>query len=243
MERGDYIIFADESGDHGLTHIDPGYPVFVLTFCCFSIEEYVNKAVPAIQRLKFDYFGHDQVILHEHHIRKQTGDFGFLRTDKQLRAGFLSDVATVVATTPFDIVSVVIDKTKLKARYNTPFNPYNLSLRFGLERLIHYLGERGQEGKEIHIVFEKRGKREDEELELEFRRICDDNHQLGYKTYNYRDYVKFNIQFADKKSNSAGLQLADLTARPIGLNYLRPDQVNRAYSIIEGKIFRNKHFP
>ena len=40
----------------------------------------------------------------------------------------------------------------------------------------------------------------------------------------------------DKKSNSAGLQIADLTARPIGLKTLRPNQPNRAYDIIETKL-------
>lgn len=29
----DYLVFVDESGDHGLDTIDPGYPMFVLAFC------------------------------------------------------------------------------------------------------------------------------------------------------------------------------------------------------------------
>lgn len=55
--------------------------------------------------------------------------------------------------------------------------------------------------------------------------------------------MSYRFLIADKKSNSCGLQLADLTARPIGLKYLRPEQKNRAYDIIESKIFRNKIFP
>lgn len=46
-----------------------------------------------------------------------------------------------------------------------------------------------------------------------------------------------------KKANSSGLQLADLTARPIGLNFLRPEQNNRAFDIIKGKIYGYKKFP
>lgn len=49
--------------------------------------------------------------------------------------------------------------------------------------------------------------------------------------------------FADKKSNSCGLQLADLTARPIGIHYLRPEQDNAAYEIIKLKIKSLKTFP
>jgi hypothetical protein len=29
----DFIVYADESGDHGLVSIDPQFPVFALTFC------------------------------------------------------------------------------------------------------------------------------------------------------------------------------------------------------------------
>jgi len=45
--------------------------------------------------------------------------------------------------------------------------------------------------------------------------------------------------FADKKSNSTGLQLADLIARPIGLHVLKPEQDNRAFAIIDDKFYRN----
>ena len=40
--------------------------------------------------------------------------------------------------------------------------------------------------------------------------------------------------------NSAGLQLADLIARPIGLNYLKPQQGNRAFEIIKDKILKRE---
>lgn len=32
MTFSDYLIFADESGDHGLSTIDPQFPVFALVF-------------------------------------------------------------------------------------------------------------------------------------------------------------------------------------------------------------------
>lgn len=241
-QNSDYIVYVDESGDHGLENVDQDYPVFVLSFCCFAVEDYINTAVPKIQQFKFNYFGHDQVILHERNIRKQSGAFSFLRKDRELRKQFLADVATLVAETPFKIFSVVIDKSELNTQYIQPYNPYNLGIRFGLERLLRFLLENGQEGREIHIVFEKRGKKEDDELELEFLRICEGNKQFGYKQLDF-NLVNFRSFFVDKRSNSCGLQLADLTARPIGLNYLRPEQRNRAYEIISDKIQRHKTFP
>jgi len=46
------------------------------------------------------------------------------------------------------------------------------------------------------------------------------------------------IIFADKKTNSSGLQMADLVARPIARVILDlPGQPNRAWPIIEKKLF------
>jgi hypothetical protein len=39
-----------------------------------------------------------------------------------------------------------------------------------------------------------------------------------------------------KLSNSAGLQLTDLMARPVAMHHLRPDQPNRAFEIIKKKL-------
>ena len=51
---------------------------------------------------------------------------------------------------------------------------------------------------------------------------------------------KFDIVFCSKGANSSGVQIADLIARPIGLNVLRPGQENRAYEIIRKKFWRGE---
>jgi len=48
--------------------------------------------------------------------------------------------------------------------------------------------------------------------------------------------LPFEIIIADKKVNCAGLQLADLMARPIGMHCLRPEQSNRAFEVIYEKL-------
>jgi hypothetical protein len=42
----------------------------------------------------------------------------------------------------------------------------------------------------------------------------------------------------DKKHNSTGLQIADLTAHPIGRHVINPGQQNRAFQLIEPKLRR-----
>ena len=102
-----------------------------------------------------------------------------------------------------------------------------------MERAHGFLRERRQHEHVTHIVVERRGKREDEELELAFRRIRDGSSYQGAMP-------GFRLVFADKQVNSAGLQLADLTARPIGRYVMDPEQPNRAWEIIRQKLFRSR---
>jgi len=227
----DHIVYVDESGDHGLDSIDPHYPVFVLAFCVFQKEAYVDSVVPAIQRFKFRHFGHDMAVLHETDIRKDRGDFGFLKS-KERKQGFLGELSAILSDAPFTLICTVIDKPKLKRRYRNPGNPYHIALGYGLERVYFHLKRMGQGERLTHVVMEKRGRREDNELELEFRRIVDGGDHRSQR-------LPFEILFADKKSNSCGLQLADLVARPVGLSVVRPGQPNRAYQILLDKFDRD----
>jgi hypothetical protein len=110
-------------------------------------------------------------------------------------------------------------------------NPYHLALGFCVESTFRFLKSHNQDAKTVHFVFERRGRKEDNDLELEFRRIVGGNNNL------HRKLTNFEIVFVDKRTNSAGMQLADLTARPIGVRIIRPDQPNRAFQIIAKKLF------
>lgn len=63
LDDSDFIVFVDESGDHSLTSIDAGYPVFVLTFCIFRKKYYSEIVTPGLRMLKFETFGHDMILL------------------------------------------------------------------------------------------------------------------------------------------------------------------------------------
>lgn len=227
----DYIVYVDESGDHSLESIDPTYPIFVLAFCIFNKQDYIEKVSPAIKKFKFDQFGHDMVLLHESDIRKARNEFVIL-VNQERRHIFMRSISQLTTESPFAIISVVIKKERLKNKYVDPSNPYHLALAYGLERIYNFLKERQQIEKRTHIVFECRGRKEDKDLELEFRRVCNGANRCGILPYD--------IVLSDKKSNSCGLQLADLIARPIGRYVLDPKQENRAYSIIEKKIHSDK---
>ncbi len=231
MTYSDYVIYVDESGDHTLTAIDRDYPVFVLDFCIFRKDSYANVVAPQVQAFKFAHFGHDIVVLHEHEIRKQKPPFVFLKS-RDKRDAFMDGLNRLIEQADFTIVAAAIHKERLTQRYAAPGNPYEMALTFCMERAHAFLRDRGQHMLTTHILVERRGKREDDELELAFRRIRDGANYVG-------EMPGFEIIFADKKTNSAGLQLADLTARPIGRHVLDPAQPNRAWEIIEPKLRRS----
>lgn len=227
----DYIVFVDESGDHGMESIDANYPVFVLVFCVYAKETYADRVAPSVLRFKFKHFGHDQVILHENEIRKTKGPFTFL-FDATRREPFYRDLNSLVEEAPFTLVASVIRKERHRARYREPMNPYEIATGFGLERVYKHLASLGCEGGTTRFLFEKRGPPEDAAVELAFRRVCGGDNLAG-------GHLPFDIVMADKKCNSAGLQIADLVARPIGRRILDPKQPNRAYEILEKKFRRS----
>lgn len=225
----DFVVYVDESGDHSLESIDPDYPVFVLALCIFHKRHYAEKIVPAVEKLKFNYFGHDSVVLHENEIRKQKGDFAFL-SHLPTRREFMDRLSSIMDASNFILIACVVDKARLRRHEGASTNPYHIALGICLSALNDFLSEKGQEHLQTHVVVECRGKKEDGELELEFRRICDGDNQDNR-------HLPFDIVFADKKTNLTGLQLAYLVARPVGLNYIRPTQTNQAFELLRRKFY------
>jgi hypothetical protein len=225
----DFVVYVDESGDHSLVSIDKDYPVFVLALCVFHKRHYSEKIVPAVEKLKFNYFGHDSVVLHESEIRKQRGAFAFL-AQRAVREQFMGQLSSIMAASNFILIACVVDKARLPKNDGATSNLYHIALGICLDALRGFLAEKRQDSLKTHVVVECRGKKEDTELELEFRRICDGNNPSGKE-------LPFEIVFADKKTNLDGLQLADLVARPVGINHLRPAQENKAFELLKSKFY------
>lgn len=242
VEFSDYIVFADESGDHGMDSIDPEFPVFALAFCVMRKTDYSQVVEPAVRELKFKYFGHDAAVLHEREVRKQLAPFDFLRRDAGLREAFYADLNALIEAMPVRVIASVIDKVKHRERYANPWNPYEVAMHFCLEKLCRRMVAEGQRGSLIHVLFEGRGKVEDASLELEFRRIVQNNAHWGYRRVDF-SRCGFEPIFVPKAANHAGHQISDLIARPLALKALRPGQANRAADIVWPKVCDWKVFP
>jgi Protein of unknown function (DUF3800) len=156
----DYIIYADESGDHSLISVNPHHPVFVLAFCIFKKSDYIDVLLPKVNRLKFDFWGHDLTVLHNREIRRPEGDFGFLQI-QEIRERFFDRLNQMIEEIPFAIIATVIDKRRLKEKYSQPHSPYETALKFCLERSYSYLKDLKAVNSVTNVVVEQRGLNED----------------------------------------------------------------------------------
>ncbi|QVE21824.1 DUF3800 domain-containing protein [Phocoenobacter atlanticus subsp. cyclopteri] len=227
-EFSDFIVYVDESGDHSLSSIDGNYPIFVLAFCIFYKDHYRKNVVTSIQKLKFDYFGHDLVIFHEHDIRKEKGNFTLFKSREEKNI-FLNSLSGIMKNSNFILASCVIEKNKIQQQQRE-MHPYHFSLKHCLETLYEFVKEKNQQDKITFVVVESRGKKEDQALEIEFLRICN-----GENKFN--QVLPFRVRIASKQTNSIGLQLADLVARPIRRYILDSTQPNQAMDILKNKFY------
>jgi hypothetical protein len=235
-EFSDYIVFVDESGSPTVSQVDSAYPIFVLVFCVINKSVYADKIQPAVERLKFEFFGHDMTILHARDIRKPIGDFRILQNET-VRTRFNQRLADLIESADIHLIAQIIDKREWKKQIEGAFDPYHSALRLCLAKLWRFLLGRGQSGRITHIIAEARGKTEDRELLLEFHRFYNEMSIGTVESPAWGGEIFLDLQFASKKTNSAGLQLADLVAHPIGRNHLKPEQINRAFDILVAKLF------
>src|SRR6476469_2890562 len=149
------IVYLDETGDHSLEKEDKDFPVFALVMMACDLDQYRDTLVPMVNRLKFDYFGHECVIIHSRDIRKAQNDFGFL-TDPVKKRDFYDRINEIMSAPGYELIAAVIKKQEHKAKYGkNATNPYDLALTFAMERLLPLLESEGQ--TQVYLIAEARG--------------------------------------------------------------------------------------
>jgi len=231
-----YIVYMDETGDHSLELIDKDFPVFALAMFICETSYYNYTVLPEVAQFKTDYFGHDGVILHSRDIRKAQKDFGFL-TNPEKRQGFIVRINDLMRNFKYSLIVSVIKKQEHKAKYGLfADNPYDLAMMFCLERLLPLLEDADQ--KQVFLIAESRGKKEDNDLKLSFFKIISQGTE--YNSAERFKKIDFKLKFVPKAMNIAGTQLADLAAYPIARHVLHPERQNLAYDIVSSKFYNGK---
>ncbi|QSH42366.1 DUF3800 domain-containing protein [Lentisphaerota bacterium ZTH] len=232
--KSKYIAFLDECGDHSLNASDKGFPIFLLVMLVVERKNYVEVMIPKVNKLKLDYWSHEGVNLHNRDIRKANGPFSFLN-DSGLRDKFLYDLSKIMKECKYKLFISAIDKQKHKNKYGpNAYNPYNLALKFNLERVWNFLSLENE--NELPIIAESRGVKEDNALEIEFLRLL----QYGSEYISGLTSLKSKLSFKNKRHNIIGMQLADLCAHPCARHILKPNQKNQAFDIVLEHVYKNR---
>ena len=162
-------LFIDESGDHGLTKIDTDFPVFLLCGVLISEENY-EIVKQAMNSLKHAIWGNKDVIFHSRDIRKCEKEFQKL-FDIELKAKFYAELNKIIADSTYKIIASAIQKDRFIEQFGKlQDDVYEVALSFVIEQAIMALNHTNT-STTLSIVIEKRGKREDKQLDDHFQRI------------------------------------------------------------------------
>jgi hypothetical protein len=228
-----FLAFFDECGDHSLDKIDGDFPLFVLALVVVERAVYQNAVLAEFNRFKLRYFNHEGINLHSRDIRLATGPFSFL-LNPTIRPHFMTDLSDIMDRLPFTLfISAIRKQAHLDLRGKDAANPYDLALEFTMEGLFHFLKEQGE--KELPIVAEARGQREDNMLEQVFSRMM----TQGTTNVPAEQFKQLDcpLSFHSKKNNILGVQLADLCAHPCARHILNPGKMNRAFEIARKRLY------
>lgn len=221
MRGTKYRLYVDETGNASYPKGSPdavGKRYLALTGIAISENTYANVLCPKIDNLKHlltnDY--DERFTLHRDEIKERSGYYAALK-DPKVEAAWNTLMQDMIEKTDYTVFSVVIDKVEHRDKYPRPNHPYYYCLEVIIERYLKFLELNGGYGD---ILFESRGKSEDNELRRQYRRIYEyGNYYMSPKTIQQYLTSK-DIKLKDKTRMIAGLELADLLALATKLDTL-----------------------
>lgn len=235
----EFLLFIDEAGDHGLTTVDPSFPLFVLCGIIVSQDEY-KKIELEMSAIKHRFWGDKRVILHSRDIRRCDNEFQIL-FDLTLKEQFYTSINNLVSSSDYTVITSVIDKSRHIQQYGKlASDVYEIALSFILERAIFWLDDQPSKPHSLSIYIEQRGKKEDNRLHEHFQRL--QSRGTAYVTPDRIQSYCRHVEFKVKRDDICGLQLADLIAYPIARYVLDPERANPAFEVLSPKIYvKNGH--
>ena len=224
-----YTLYVDESGDSNLTTINPDFPLFALCGVLVSNSEY-QLLRRALNDLKVAFCGGKHVILHSRDIRQQIRSFAWMQVP-QRRQEFYEALNAVVHMQAYQALAVAVRKAAYVEQVGRlTEDAYAVALSTLLENTVSLLTRLPGPPSLLHLVLERRGKREDQELGRNFQRIL----QRGttHLTPTQLAVHTPTISFRPKSDNLNGHQLADLLAYPIARHVLAAGTANPAFEVL-----------
>jgi hypothetical protein len=234
-----------------MEYVDPTFPVFVLVGVLVGQKYYANTLVPRIRAFKQRHCPNANVLLHSREIRRRTGDFTFLGESESRRHNFYEGINELFASLRIRLFASVIDKRRLRNRFISSVNPYEVSISQLLSLVCgppHLPGP--SRPRLAAILAEARGKAPDKVLQAEYANF----HSAGLWNYGegriqnrraatIRRLFPDRIQFRNKSDRESGLELADLAAYPIARAVVNGDWSRPDSQVVGAKLEAMAPFP
>lgn len=217
--------------------------MFVLMGLLVGETYYAKTLVPRVKALKRRHFADPGIILHSYDIRRYVGPFRLLRESKQRSLAFYDDLNSLFLQSRIRLFAIAIDKRRLRERFLSPLNPYNVSLSQILSLVCAPAAV--YQPRVNAITAESRGKVEDRQLQAEYQSLL----ASGLSNYGAGDVsnrgatvaqrlLPTRISFVRKRVGVTGLELADLAAYPVARAVQNGDWTKLPAPIIAQKLAR-----
>ena len=214
-----YRLYIDESGHHKI-QLASTIPERYLSLCGVVIRQdiYTQEVIPRVEAIRsLFYTDHDfKPALHLADIIAKKRNFAKL-WDPLIEKKFNEMLLELYGEVDFQIICVVIDKTKHYNQYVTPEHPYHYCVMCMLERYFKFLLRHDSTGD---VMAESRGKKEDPLLSKEYQRFYTNGTQYIEGHEVEARFTSRDIKIKRKEQLIQGLELADLLALPTKLDVL-----------------------
>lgn len=235
----EYYLFLDECGTPHASVVDEKFPVFCLSGVIVSRQAYEAFDV-TWKAWKTRHLSSPDALVHEPEVR--TGSKWFWRPDPGERAALFEALDDVLSELDFRVIGCVVDLKTFKALHPDdrvdeylPQSIHLMSIDFVLERFVHFLQHGGNDGKGL-VVAESRGLKDDAIVHAEFIRLHLQGTQFISQS-DFRRHLRPYIEFFRKKRNWSGLEIADLSARPLADVVLNPGSHPDRWEVFGSKLY------
>lgn len=207
-------MFIDETGRADIELDEPFTLTGVIFEYRYAIDQQGNKSnlKCKLNKLKLDSFGTEDIDIHLTDISRKTKSFENMETSKI--KSFYENLPGFLSALDCNLISITIDKNKLKTYYEPSKDPYVIAFTHILQNFYSFINK--DEIESARIVIESR----DDASNLKVQKAFFDVFNNGTIHLEIEDRLRDKIKgfIIAKKTDSeykCGLEIADLVCNPL----------------------------
>lgn len=237
-----YIMFIDETGSPDINQLEQPFSVIGVIFeykYCMDMNDVKSKLKEQIDNLKNELFGKCDLILHMLDISSGTREFG--EFEKDVRCDFFRKLPDFMRELEFSIISVTVDKEKLRKYYTPSKDPYVIAFTHVLQNYYSFINKNNAES--ARIIVESRDDNSNLIVQKAFFDVFNNGTTLLDIDKCTKDKIKgFIMAKKGDPEYISGLEIADLLCSVVsrarrGLIEVNPKCMKKGEYGTDNKIF------